>query len=461
MNKRFIVTVADGVDSAAALEVVSEGSPVRDAVMAFATDDYDDASDVLTLKDLGIYLKTMSEEDASTVRKDERVLAVEEDLEVFALNHQGDHEYENGADESSATTKYFTMGYFQALADMGVSPSELVDCYGQNGEPIRSTQSFWKPSLSGGRHTHRVPRHPMLWPSIPQQTRSQQAIPWNIAMVGADKVWARTTGRGVKVGILDTGIDEDHPDLIVHGGVSFVPNVSSWDDDDGHGTHCAGIVAARNNAAGVVGVAPDAELYAVKVLPPPPGKGKMSWVISGMGWCARNGIRVASLSLGRSVAKGKAPFSVAYQKAAERLQAAGCLVVAAAGNSGDYRNYWVWNPARCPGFMAVAAVDRNGERGFFSSWGPPSLGPLEGIEIAAPGVRVCSTFMNGGYATKSGTSMACPHVSGAAALIAQMRPTWTPAQIRTRLKVTARDLGTPGDDPKFGAGLLDCLAAIS
>jgi subtilisin family serine protease len=278
-------------------------------------------------------------------------------------------------------------------------------------------------------------------------------------MVRADDVWRRVTGRGVKLAIIDTGIDDNHPDLSVSGGASLVPGVGSWDDDQGHGTHCAGIAGARNNATGVVGVAPGCSLFAVKVLDSR-GSGRLSWILAGMGWAAGNGMDVASMSLGSDVSSPDASCTVAYQRAAQRLIDSGCIVIAAAGNSGRGPQPWVGRPARCPGFMAVAAVDRNRGLAIFSSRGPATLGRDSGVEISAPGVSINSTVPGGGYGVKSGTSMACPHVSGAAALIKELRPTWSPAQIRRRLRATASDLGAPGDDPEFGSGLLDCQRAV-
>lgn len=135
-------------------------------------------------------------------------------------------------------------------------------------------------------------------------------------------------------------------------------------------------------------------------------------------------------------------------------------MVAAAGNAGRTSTPWVGQPARCPSFMAVAAVDRNRRLADFSSRGPAGLRNECGVEISAPGVSIRSTVPGGGYGVKSGTSMACPHVSGAAALLKELHPTWAPSQIRARLKVTAADLGAPGNDPQFGAGLLDCRRAV-
>ncbi len=446
MAKRYIITTVSGVsagDAARALGV--KQASVKDAVMALESDDYKDDTDVLAVEELGIYTKTISDDEAAKLRRNRAVLGVEEDDEVFALTDDMERVDGFGEEGCTGVTDEFHQGYSRALEDVGAFLEKMNQSRFREEDIARYVLQL----------RARKPRGPGR-----RDSSLLQPIPWNISMVNAEKTWQRTTGRGISVAILDTGIDDDHPDLRVCGGVSFVPNIKSWDDDHSHGTHCAGIVAARNDAGGIVGVAPEAELYAVKVLSAR-GSGQTSWILAGMGWCVRNRIRVASLSLGSNVHSPDTPCSIAYQTAAERLAEAGCVVVAAAGNSGRESNHWVGQPARCSGFMAVAAVDRNGRKADFSSWGPPSLDRLEGVEISAPGVAIRSTTPGGRYSIKSGTSMACPHVSGAAALVAEIRPTWSPAQIRERLKATAGDLGSPGNDPQTGTGLLDCLAAIS
>lgn len=259
--------------------------------------------------------------------------------------------------------------------------------------------------------------------------------------------------------IIDTGIDNNHPDLSVSGGASFVPGVTSSDDDQGHGTHCAGIAGARHNAIGVVGVAPECSLFAVKVLNSA-GSGQLSWILAGMGWAVQNNMDVVSMSLGSNVNSPNVACILAYQRAAQNLINNGCIVISSAGNNGERSNPWVGQPARCPGYMAVAAVDRNRNLASFSSRGPASLGALGGVEISAPGVSVNSTYRGGGFRVLSGTSMACPHVAGAAALLKQQHPTWSPTRIRNRIKATAQDLGRPGTDIGTGSGLLDCRRAV-
>lgn len=469
-TQRYIITMIDGAVENDAIEAMSiRKRDLKDAVSVMETDDFKESADTLGVPELGIYLKSMTEKDAAAIRKDKRVLEVVEDIEVFALGDDCD---------CTDDGEFYAAGYQQAISDLGYGDGDAWD---RSGEGLFTPNPFPPSPFPPGpgpvfpplppRPIPPIRPWPPIQPCCPPGSRKiclpirrptpiRQPVPWNISMVKANQVWPRVTGRGVKVAIVDTGIDNNHPDLIVQGGASFVPNVSDWDDDQGHGTHCAGIVAARNNAAGVVGVAPDADLYAVKVLAAN-GSGNLSWILAGMGWCVRNRIKIVSMSLGSNVSDPDAPCIAAYQAAANRLEQAGCIVIAASGNAGRNTNHWVGNPARCSGFMAVAAVGQNARKANFSSWGPSSLGALNGVEISAPGVSVRSTLRGGGYGEKSGTSMACPHVSGAAALLMQLHPTWLPSRVRNRLKATARDLGAPGDDPETGAGLLDCLAALS
>lgn len=291
----------------------------------------------------------------------------------------------------------------------------------------------------------------------------EEVVPWNVSLVRANEVWGRVTGAGVKVGIIDSGIDRSHPDLSVVDGASFVPGIPDWDDvEDGHGTACAGIVGARRNKLGVVGVAPDCDLYALKVTRG--GRGSTDWMLAAMVWAAERKLDVVSISLwdddGASSPDEPEWFDMA--RGAELLLNNGCLVVGISGNSGSFPNPWVTNPARAEGFMAVGAVEQDRSWWPRSSYGPDSLGEKRGVEIAAPGANVRSTWRGGAYVDfLFGTSFACPHVTGAAALLKQLHPTWSPQEIRVRLKQTADDLILPGRDEKTGWGLLNCLRAVN
>ncbi|MDS0283389.1 S8 family serine peptidase [Haloarcula onubensis] len=281
-----------------------------------------------------------------------------------------------------------------------------------------------------------------------------QTVPWGIDRVDADAVHADgetggddTDGEGgADVAIIDTGIDADHPDLQANLGTgrAYVDCASTdcaepWDDDNDHGTHCAGIAGAADDDGGVVGVAPAATLHAVKALNGD-GGGYLSDVVAGIEHTADQGYDVGSLSLGTP--SSYATLRDACRYAADR----GVLLVAAAGNDGcsGCVNY----PAAYATVVAVSSTDSDDTLSPFSSTGRE-------IDIAAPGGGVYST-VSGGYATFSGTSMACPHVAGAGAQL--MDNGYTSAQARDRLTSTAEDIGLGSAEQ--GSGLLDVEAAV-
>ena len=428
-KKRYIVTYADpdtDIKSASkvmARAVSTRAGAMRDGVRAFASPEPFEKFDeeVLVFEGIGVSTTTLTAAQAKKLEDDPDVVAVEEDFEVHALANVD--------------------------ADAKLIPQPLPP---QNGGELQEAKEPY-PEAEEDEEPQPTLESLITPPQIVLPT------PWNVLAVRANKAWPRTTGRDVKVAIIDTGIDDDHQDLSVYGGASFVSGVASWDDDHGHGTHCAGITGGRQSR-GFIGVAPECKLYAAKVLDSS-GSGSLSTVLAGMAWSVQNGMEVASMSLGSDVPAANTPASVAFQTAALQLINNGCIVIAAAGNAGHLANHWVGQPARCDGFMAVGSIDRQRNWSFFSSFGS-TLGPLSNVEIAAPGSSINSTRMGGGHTVKSGTSMACPHVAGAAALLKQMHPTWSPARIRARLRDTATDLGAPGNDEKFGHGLVNCEDAV-
>ena len=276
---------------------------------------------------------------------------------------------------------------------------------------------------------------------------------WGVKHIGAGTVHeGDNKGAGVKVAIIDSGIDYNHPDLVANyaGGYDFVNSDGDPMDDDGHGTHVAGTVAAEDNDFGVVGVAPEAKLYALKVLGAD-GTGSYSDVIAALEWAVYNGMQVTNNSYGSSGNPGelvKAAFDEAY--------AEGVLNVCAAGNSGNPpgRGDNVIYPARYESCIAVAATDQSNSRAKWSSTG------LD-LELSAPGVSINSTLLGGGCGTGSGTSMASPHVAGTAALVIAAGVTDLNGdglindEVRLVMNGTADDLGEVGWDPKYGYGLLD------
>jgi type VII secretion-associated serine protease mycosin len=284
-----------------------------------------------------------------------------------------------------------------------------------------------------------------------------ETIRYNLAKIGVEKAWQSCFhGEGITVAVIDTGVDLDHPDLQANlvAGKSFVSGVSSADDDYGHGTHMAGIIAGVNNNGGIIGVAPKASIMPVKVLDKT-GSGSMYDVASGIEWATDQGAQVINLSLG-SVSNSavlKAAVDYAYNQ--------GVLVVAAGGNCGDssyylngcyYQDQPVY-PGAYANVMAVASTDSSDNQSSFSNQG-------RYIEIAAPGSDIYSTYLSGSYTTMSGTSMATPHVAGLAALIWSQNPNWTNAQVRAQIRNATTDLGTSGWDSQFGYGRINAAEAM-
>ena len=293
------------------------------------------------------------------------------------------------------------------------------------------------------------------------KTLSPSYIPWNIKMVKAHRAWARGyDGYRVKVAVLDTGIDYNHKDLCVYGGVDFSGS-ESYMDYNGHGTHCAGIIAAREHRKKIVGVAPRAKLYAVKVLDDK-GYGNTSDIIAGMEWCVNNGIQVASMSLGGAHAP-----SVAYRNAISRCQLNGVLVVTAAGNSANSDFPSVCAPANSAQAttwstspIAVGAVDRRKQIAYFSSRGQKCL-PWNPVGCVAPGVNVKSTYLDNEYVEMSGTSMACPHVAGLAALLCQRWNSHDVYKIKKQLLLGTFHSHAYPPSTYMGFGLINCDRAVS
>lgn len=236
---------------------------------------------------------------------------------------------------------------------------------------------------------------------------TRQVVPWGVKRIGAPDAWQVGTGKGVKVGIVDTGVDTDHPDLRqnVKGAVDVTGSGNGM-DFHGHGTHVAGIVAAVNNEIGVVGVAPEAEIYAVRAFDRY-GRAQISTIVEGVRWCVENGMRVVNMSFGSK------DESTALRMAIDKGLAKGMIFVAAAGNSGSDNS--VVFPARHSGVVAVSAISENNRIASFSSKGPE-------VDITAPGDKIVSTYRKGGYKSMSGTSMAAPHVTGAVAVILSANP---------------------------------------
>lgn len=321
-----------------------------------------------------------------------------------------------------------------------------------------------------------APEIRILGPSISKgRPQPSQTTPWGINRIRAPDAWATSTGAGIQVAILDTGIDKDHDDLYlnVKWGISVVGSKESttyrdWKDKNGHGTHVAGTIAALNNDIGVVGVGYNIDIYAIKVLDNA-GFGTWEDAADGVYWAMKgpdgivdkdgDGIvagdpdddaaEVISMSFGGF------GYDQAFHDAIVAAYNVGIVLVAAAGNEGDTG---VTYPAKFAEVIAVAATDENDNVASWSSKGPE-------VELAAPGVAILSTVPNNRYESYSGTSMACPHVSGTVGLmvskiLAEGR-TYTVEGIRGILHTTADDIGPTGKDDASGYGVVRADKAVA
>ncbi|MEY7850194.1 S8 family serine peptidase [Natrarchaeobius sp. A-rgal3] len=282
-----------------------------------------------------------------------------------------------------------------------------------------------------------------------------QHSPWGIERIGATEFHGSAETNAASVAVLDSGVDPDHESLEVADGEAFTDCESlsctaDWDDETGHGTHCAGTVGALDNGAGVVGAYPGADIYALKVLAGD-GSGYDSDIAAAIEWCADNDVDVVNLSLGGSDEAKVLEDAVAY--AYER----GVLVVAAAGNDGELGG--IDYPAGYDECIAVGATDDRDEVPEWSARG-------DGVELVAPGEDVLSTKPDDEYVSLSGTSMSTPHVAAIGAqLMSRGLPNAEdtadvddPGGVRGHLRATAEDLGY--DDDEQGYGLLNAFDAL-
>ncbi|MEB3195664.1 MAG: S8 family peptidase [Candidatus Sericytochromatia bacterium] len=289
-----------------------------------------------------------------------------------------------------------------------------------------------------------VPAPPALvGPSAGDDQRPAQ---WALDKLAVETAWQRTSGRKeTLVAVVDTGIDDRHPDLTgrVRKGRDFVNGDDDAFDDNFHGTHCAGILAANRGNGGVVGVAPEVTLLPVKVLSAQ-GSGTYDQVAAGLVYAADQGASIISVSLGTYT-----PSQVLLE-AVRHAQRKGALVVAGMGNQGSDKPFY---PAAWPDVLAVGATTVKDERARYSNTGSH-------LALVAPGSDILSTIPDRQYARVSGTSMATPHVAGVAALLKSAEPRWTAANLRQRLLDSAVDLGAPGMDPETGRGRLSAARAL-
>lgn len=249
---------------------------------------------------------------------------------------------------------------------------------------------------------------------VTQVLETVEEVPIGVELVQAPNLWDKSKGKGIKVAVLDTGCDVDHPDLQgrIIGGVNFTDddnyNLEIYNDYNGHGTHVAGTIGAVENRLGVVGVAPEVSMIIVKVLNGA-GSGQYDWIINGINYALEQKVDIISMSLGGS--EDIKELHDAVKRAVENQ----ILVVCAAGNEGDGLDSTeeLGYPAAYNEVISVGAVDFNRNNSDFTN-------SNREVDLVAPGEEIVSTYLDGQYASLSGTSMAAPHVSGALALIKEI-----------------------------------------
>jgi subtilisin family serine protease len=406
------------------------------------------------------------------------------DRELFDVKYLAHHGY----GDADTSTLPVIVGYGRQVAERAVpqraaqlagvaAARALPAVHGESVAVDKRTAAGFFASVTGGAEPV---MKPAVKPAVKPALAGGVAKVWldrkvtvrddgSNAQIGAPTAWAAGyDGSGVKVAILDTGIDTTHPDL--QGRVvqshDFVPGDPSVTDHFGHGTHVASIIAGSGSASAgrYKGVAPGAQLVIGKVLADD-GSGLDSWILDGMQWAATSGAKVISMSLGGDApSDGLDPMSQAVN---DLTASTGVLFVIAAGNSGP-SDTTVAAPGAADAALTVAAVDRTDQLAAFSSRGPRDGDGALKPDIAAPGVDIVAaraagtsmgTPLDQYYTAASGTSMATPHVAAAAAILAEEHPDWTAADLKPALMSTSHDDGySPYEQ---GAGRLDIGRAVT
>jgi subtilisin len=420
---RFLVTLNDigqqglmtELKSVAGLSVASTADFENGAL---TEDDIDDA-DALIFEKLGVAVVDVDPNqllalETSVMDNERSILSVEPEEFVYALQESPD-DFDWQAEQPMSVE--YLMGFRDGL-------DSFIEALGSSEESLVEGEM-------GALATY----------------SDTATLTWGLQATKASS--SHCTGRGIRIAVLDTGFDLSHPDFIGRSPLtaSFISG-QSVQDGHGHGTHCIGTSCGSRTPADTnkrYGIAHGATILAGKVLSNA-GSGSDSGILAGINWALQNNATIISMSLGSGVAPGQ-PHKAAYEQAAQAALNANCLIIAAAGNSG---NSPVGSPANCPSIMAVAAVDANLNRASFSCIGINGNGGE--VDIAGPGVGVySSTKLPAKYASWNGTSMATPHVAGCAALWAQNKglrgkPLWN--------KLVDTALALPQPVQHVGAGLV-------
>lgn len=420
----------------------------------------------------------------SITRNSEDMYAVPEDVQALLAADRVDRELfnvsyllENGYNDSAVSKLPVIMTFSEELAAKdqrrsvqalhNASEAAVLESIDATAASVdkQGAAAFWSSLAGSGRQRSLAEKSRLAQPisKIWLDRRVAADLHQSVPMIGAPTAWnAGFDGAGVRVAVLDSGIDKSHPDLVgqVVESTSLVPGVDVT-DRNGHGTHVASTIAGTGQDGSHRGVAPRAGLVIGKVLDDE-GMGQESWIIDGMEWAATRA-DVVNMSLGTTGGDGTNPLSLAVNRLTEET---GALFVVSAGNKGSQPRA-IGSPGDADAALTVAAVDKDDHLAGFSSRGPRLGGGLK-PDISAPGVSIEAALasgtdagnpVDGKYTRLSGTSMAAPHVAGAAALLAQQHPGWSPSRLKAALMSTAKDDGYTAYEQ--GAGRVDLAAAVT
>ena len=362
---------------------------------------------------LGMALVELSETEASALEKANGIVIVEKDKTMYA----------------SQETLPDSPDWDQELSPILEPRYTEFDIAGSLNTPAEE--------FSSNPYEYQIP------PAITDGS-GVEVLPWNVEMVAGDPRTRTYRGAGVKVAVIDSGID-NHDDLDTAGWVDFSDTVYGFKptDNSGHGSAAAGVIYARVSGFGMIGIASDADVYSVKVLDKD-NKAMVSSVIQAIEWCIQNDMDIINMSFGMDES------SAALKYAIDRAEEAGILMIAATGNTGGALQY----PAAYENVVAVGAVDESAQPADFSARGAA-------LDLTAPGVDVQSTGFMGSYTITSGTSAAAAHVTGVAAVLKGLDPTKSNESITNLMKASAYKPGFSGRNDQYGYGIVSLENALA
>lgn len=289
--------------------------------------------------------------------------------------------------------------------------------------------------------------HYLLLPNMVPNDTFYPDYQWNMPIIDMEKAWEISKGKeSIKVAVIDTGVQLDHPEFQgkILKGYNVLNGSNNADDDNGHGTHVAGIIAAHiNNNEGIAGMTANNPIIPIKGIGAD-GSGSSFDIAKGIKWATDHGAKVINLSVGNYNPSEVLHDAIKYAYEKD------VVMIAATGNDNTSQPSY---PAAYPEVIGVSAIDGNKKRATFSNYG-------QSLDVVAPGVDIPSTYMNYEYAQLSGTSMACPHVTGLATLIRSVNPSLKNHQVMKIIKQSSDDLGSPGRDDYYGYGLINVSKAL-